>query len=103
MIEAVRSAACGDCLVAPELTGALIKRAFRSSQAPSSEVHFLTEREREVLELVAEGLSNQEIADALFVGVATVKTHVSNILLKLGLRDRAQAVVWAHRNGVIHP
>lgn len=104
VVEAVRAAAQGDGLIAPELTRALIRRAFAStpqSTGAALPVDF-TAREREVLELMAEGMSNDEIAERLFLGRATVKTHVSNILLKLRVRDRVQAVVWAHRHGVVN-
>lgn len=154
LIAAVHSAAAGDALVAPELTGALIRRALlgegvggggwdisadrdagtgttahpdagASRQAGTADAmgvpdgsggadeaasgHLpvlphgveLTPREEEVLRLVAEGLSNEEIADHLVLGRATVKTHVSNILMKLQVRDRVQAVVWAHRHGIV--
>jgi DNA-binding NarL/FixJ family response regulator len=118
LIAAVHSAAAGDALVAPELTGALIRRAL-SGQDPSGDAAEpslaaagpgdpvevspgveLTPRETEVLRLMAEGLSNAEIAARMVVGRATVKTHVSNVLMKLGVRDRVQAVVWAHRHGL---
>lgn len=111
LIEAVHSAAAGDALIAPELTGALIRRALAESvgplprqagttgTTPPTEVE-LTPREVDVLRLMAEGLSNDEIAEEIVLGRATVKTHVSNILMKLGVRDRVQAVVWAHRNGL---
>lgn len=103
LIAAMRSAAAGDGLVAPELTSALIRRALGATapEAPAAAGTdtALTPREAEVLRLMAEGLSNEEIAARRVVGVATVKTHVSNILMKLGVRDRVQAVVWAYRHG----
>lgn len=103
VVEAVRAAADGDGLIAPELTRAVIRRAFEvTPKGPGTvlPVEF-TGREREVLELMAEGMSNDEIAEHLFLGRTTIKTHVSNVLLKLGVRDRIQAVVWAHRHSVV--
>jgi len=111
LVAAVRSAAAGDGLVAPELTGALIRRALGAGvdtvepedgggAVPVSPAVSLTPREVDVLRLMAEGLSNDEIARRMVVGVATVKTHVSNVLAKLSARDRVQAVVWAYRHGV---
>lgn len=100
LVEAVRSAAAGDGLLAPEVTRAVIAHAVTprpdERKGPPPE---LTEREAEVLALVARGLSNDEIAAQLYLGRATVKTHVSNVLAKLGLRDRVQAVVYAHEHG----
>ncbi|GAA4626091.1 response regulator [Cellulomonas oligotrophica] len=113
LTEAVLSAAAGDALLAPEVTRTVIERALaeRAATAPSSApvarpsspgpLTPLTEREAEVLGLVARGLSNDEIAAELVVSRATVKTHVSAVLAKLGLRDRVQAVVWAHEHGVV--
>jgi DNA-binding NarL/FixJ family response regulator len=110
VIAAVRTIASGNALLDPEVTRRLIGRfgerikhrdengkKIRDTLAP------LTDREREVLKLIAEGLSNAEIAAALFIGVQTVKTYVSRILTKLHLRDRVQAVVFAHRIGLVVP
>jgi len=112
LVEAIRSVASGDALLAPEMTRAVIARAVAEEPAaespPAAPAHDgpvggpdpLTERELEVLRLVAHGLSNDEIAADLVVGRATVKTHVSNVLTKLHLRDRVQAVAYAHRHGL---
>ncbi|WP_195706650.1 response regulator [Paramicrobacterium fandaimingii] len=109
LVEAVRTIAAGDALLSPEVTRRVIQR-FSSATAPdaprpsaAAELAQLTEREAEVLHLVAQGLSNAEIAQNLFVGEATVKSHVSKILQKLALRDRIQAVVFAYENGVVVP
>jgi DNA-binding NarL/FixJ family response regulator len=111
LVDAVRAVAGGHALLAPEVTKRVIARmtagdareaaAQQAQPAPPPGLDLLTEREREVLVLVAEGLSNAEVAARLVVGEATVKTHVSNVLAKLHLRDRVQAVVWAHRAGLI--
>jgi DNA-binding NarL/FixJ family response regulator len=112
LIEAVRTVAAGDALLSPDVTRRVISRATTASVPvlPTTErvvdpgtapVAGLTERETEVLRLLGRGLSNAEIARLLFVGDATVKTHVSNVLQKLGVRDRIQAVVWAYENGVV--
>lgn len=110
LIDAVRTVAAGDALLAPDVTRRVISRAtaapVASDRAPdrSGDAALasagLTERETEVLRLLARGLSNAEIAAELYVGDATVKTHVSNVLQKLALRDRIQAVVWAFEHGV---
>jgi len=103
LVDAVRVLAAGDALLAPEVTRRVIER-FGTATAPrSAELDALTDREEEVFRLVARGLSNAEIAVGLHVGEATVKTHVSNILLKLGVRDRVQAVVRAYETGFVHP
>jgi len=101
---AVRVIAAGEALLAPSVTRRLIEEFARMQ--PSRESHdleSLTERELEVLRLVARGLSNAEIAQELVIGETTVKTHVGNVLMKLGLRDRAQAVVVAYESGVVTP
>jgi DNA-binding NarL/FixJ family response regulator len=106
LIGAVRIAARGDSLVDPAVTRRLVAR-FAASIAPHetaetpAEVDRLTPREKEVLLLVAAGHSNSEIGVELFIGDETVKSHVSRILFKLGLRDRVQAVVYAHRHGLV--
>lgn len=104
LARAVRVVAAGDSLLAPSVTKRLIAEVTqRRSTVPreSPRLRELTPREVEVLELIAAGLSNQEIADRLFVAEQTVKTHVSRVLTKLDLRDRAQAVVFAYEHGVV--
>ena len=103
LIDGVRIVASGQALLSPSVTRRVIGSFSGSTtpaQAPNGLEH-LTDRESEVLELIAEGLSNAEIAERLIVGEATVKTHVSNVLSKLHLRDRVQAVVLAHRHGLV--
>ncbi|MCG2798867.1 MAG: response regulator transcription factor [Cellulomonas sp.] len=103
LTDAVLAAAAGDGLLSPEVTRAVIARAVAGGPArtPDRDGDLLTEREGEVLLLVARGMSNDEIAAALVVSRATVKTHVSNLLAKLGLRDRVQAVVYAYEHGLV--
>ena len=105
LVEAVRTVASGDGLIAPAVTRRLIAEFARAPAAPTppAELDRLTEREREVLELVARGRSNAEIARELVVGPATVKTHVGRVLTKLGLRDRVEAVIWAYEAGLVQP
>ncbi len=104
LARAVRVVARGDALLAPAVTRRVI-RAFlrRLHAAPDTERQrtLLTEREREIVTLVAEGLSNQEIAARLVISPATARTHVSRSMTKLGARDRAQLVVWAYRSGLV--
>jgi DNA-binding NarL/FixJ family response regulator len=107
LAEAVRVVAAGDALLAPGITRKLIAEFSRlegKPRAPLKErVGDLTERETEVLTLIAHGLSNAEIAGHLFVAEQTVKTHVGRILVKLGLRDRTQAAVFAYESGLVRP
>jgi DNA-binding NarL/FixJ family response regulator len=128
LIEAVRVVARGDALLSPEVTRRVIERAATAATgasaghaqvdalgdaradaptdpvaSPCPALDALTQRELEVLHLIAEGLSNAEIAGRLYLGEATVKTHVSKILMKLELRDRVHAVVFAYENGVVTP
>jgi DNA-binding NarL/FixJ family response regulator len=106
LVNAVRVVAAGEALLAPSLTRRLIEDFVRRpppGAAPAGPIADLTEREREVLRLVARGLSNAEIAGELVVSDATVKTHVARILSKLGLRDRIQAVVLAYETGFVQP
>jgi DNA-binding NarL/FixJ family response regulator len=102
---AVRTVARGDALLGPEITRRLVEDFMRGPEPGRlpAELAELTEREREVLELVARGLSNTEIAERLYLGETTVKTHVTRILAKLGLRDRVQAVVLAYESGLVRP
>ncbi|RMB60258.1 DNA-binding response regulator [Tessaracoccus antarcticus] len=106
LLESIRVVAGGGALLAPEVTRRVIEGAVhgaRTAPAPSPGLARLTERERGVLVLMARGLSNAEIAARLVVGDATVKTHVSSCLSKLGVRDRVQAVIHAYEHGLISP
>ena len=104
LIEAVRTLARGEALLAPAVTRRVIE-AFADTAEPDDDARValqqLSTREREVLELLGRGRSNAEIAEALVVSAGTVKSHVANVFLKLGLRDRAQAVVFAYESGLI--
>ena len=106
LVAGVRVVAAGDALLAPSVTRRLI-REFANRPVPAdhppARLDELTAREREVLELMARGLSNLEIAEKLYVGEATVKSHVGHVLMKLGLRDRVQAVIFAYEAGVVAP
>ncbi|MFD4571635.1 response regulator [Streptomyces sp. NPDC058417] len=107
LAEAVHIVAAGDALLAPGITRKLIAEFARlhgTPRAPLKErIGDLTERETEVLSLIAQGLSNAEIAERLVVAEQTVKTHVGRILVKLGLRDRTQAAVFAYESGLVRP
>ncbi len=105
LIEAVRIVAGGESLLAPSVTRRIIAEFVRQPTPMSQPVatQRLTEWEMETLRLLARGLSNAEIARDLFVSEATVKSHVSGVLAKLGLRDRAQAVVFAYESGLVQP
>jgi len=105
MIAAIHAAAHGDALIAPPVTRRLIDEFVRrpSPAAAADALRPLTQRERDVFSCLARGMSNTEIAAQLFLGEATVKTHVSNGLAKLGLRDRIHAVVYAYEHGLVTP
>lgn len=107
LVTAIRAAARGDAVLSPAVTarvvGHLLERPFRGAPEDAIPTGLLTAREIEVVQLVADGLSNAEIGRLVHLSEATVKTHVGRILAKLGLRDRVQVAVWAHRRGVIHP
>lgn len=104
LVAGVRAIARGEELLAPSITRRLIEEFTRAGRDdPPRGYHQLTEREAEVLTLIARGKSNAEIARELFVSIQTVKTHVARVLSKLGLRDRVQAVVLAYEHGLIRP
>ena len=107
VVDAVRAVAAGDAVLAPAVTRQLLDQVGRRLPAAVSRtpegLDELTEREQQVLRMLAVGLSNAEVAEALVVSEATVKTHVSNLLGKLGLRDRVQAVIYAYESGLITP
>ena len=107
LLDAVRTVAAGEALLDPAVTRDLIRRFVRGPVAPTADtaetraLALLTDREQQVLALVGEGCSNHEIADLLVIAESTAKTHVKRILAKIGARDRAQAVVFAYRSGLI--
>jgi DNA-binding NarL/FixJ family response regulator/class 3 adenylate cyclase len=107
LVVGIRSVASGDALLAPSVTKRVVEEFVRrppqSARPAPAELEELTDRELEVLKLLARGLSNAEIAKELFVSDATVKTHVARILMKLSLRDRVQAVVYAYEHAVVQP
>ena len=106
LIEGIRTVAAGESLLSPSVTRRVVDRMARQpvlGAAPDARLEDLTPRERDVLGLVARGLGNREIAAELVVEESTVKTHVKRILMKLGLRDRVQAVIYAYETGLIAP
>jgi DNA-binding NarL/FixJ family response regulator len=106
LVEGIRVVAEGDALLAPSVTRRLIhefSRSGPSQREPLAQLEELTPRELEVFKLIARGMSNGEIARELFVSETTVKTHVARVLMKLGVRDRVQAVVLAYESGVVAP
>jgi RNA polymerase sigma factor (sigma-70 family) len=105
LVQAVRVVTAGDALLSPGVTKRLVEEFAERAKEPKSApaLDALTDREREVMRLVAEGLSNEEIAERLVVSPATAKTHVSRAMVKLGARDRAQLVVFAYESGLARP
>jgi DNA-binding NarL/FixJ family response regulator len=106
LAAAVRVIAAGDALLSPSVTRRLIEEFARQADVDTTVTPLpddLTDRELEALQLLAHGLSNREIASAMFIGEATAKTHVSRLLAKLGVRDRVQAVVMAYESGLVRP
>lgn len=106
LVSAVRTVADGGALLAPGITRRLIgqfTRRLASDTAVSARLERLTDREREVLTAIGRGKNNTEISEQLFIGAATVKTHINSLFTKLGLRDRAQAVVFAYESGLVEP
>lgn len=109
LIAAVATLARGEALLAPEVTGRVLSRFVTSEESveraevePPKELSLLTEREQEILLLLARGYSNAAISTELFIGETTVKTHVSNALTKIGVKDRVHAVIWAYENGLVN-
>ena len=107
LVAGIRAVASGDALLAPSVTRRVIEEFVRrppeSVRTPPSELADLTAREAEILQLIARGLSNAEIAKELVVSETTVKTHVAHVLMKLGVRDRVQAVIYAYEAGLVTP
>ena len=106
LITAIHTVAAGEALLSPSVTSRVIERMAHDpapDQQRDERLDLLTSREREVLELIARGLSNAEIADELTIEASTVKTHVKNVLSKLGVRDRLQAVIFAYESGLARP
>jgi DNA-binding NarL/FixJ family response regulator len=103
LVDAIRVVAAGNTLFGPAATRRLVERFAQPDPTPAPALADLTEREREILGLLARGFSNAELADRLYVSEATVKTHVSAVLRKLGVRDRLQAVIAAYEGGLIRP
>ena len=106
LVDAIRVVAAGEALLAPSVTRRLLERfahTLPGEEKPPLELASLTERELEVLKLLAGGLSNAELAERLFLSETTVKSHISSVLRKLGLRDRVQAVVLAYEAGLVRP
>jgi DNA-binding NarL/FixJ family response regulator len=103
LIDGIRAVVSGEALLAPSITRRMIEVYLDRPPAPPSPslLESLTPREREILGLLGRGLSNAEIAEGLFVSETTVKTHVARVLMKLDLRDRVQAVIFAYENGVV--
>jgi DNA-binding NarL/FixJ family response regulator len=106
LIAAIHTVADGEALLSPSVTRRVIERMAREpgvAEPREERLEELTDREREVLELIAAGLTNAEIAERLVIEESTVKTHVKRVLMKLDLRDRVQAVIFAYENGVVQP
>jgi DNA-binding NarL/FixJ family response regulator len=105
LLRAVRAVVAGDALLSPRITRRLIEEFASRAKEPvaSADLGVLTDREREVVALVGEGLTNDEIAQRLIMSAATAKTHVSRAMIKLGARDRAQLVVFAYESGLVRP
>lgn len=103
LIHAVKVVAAGDALLAPSVTRRLITDFTRKPPAVPAALGMLTSREKEVLTLIAQGMSNTQISDTLCIAGETTRTHIKRILAKLGLRDRAQAVVIAYQTGLVTP